>query len=136
MAGPLILVVEDEPLIMIDIESALRDGGYDVMSATTAEQAMLFLEEGAVPALGLITDIRLGGGQPSGWEIAHRARELSPTIGVIYMSGDSGSDWASKGVPESMFIQKPFASAQMVTAISSVLNSGSRPRTDAERSDD
>ena len=135
MPGPLILVVEDEALILADIESALRDGGYDVISATMAEHAMRQLE-GTEPPVGLITDIRLGGEQPSGWDIAHRARELCPGIGVIYMSGDSGGDWASKGVPESIFIQKPFASAQVVTAISSVLNSGSRLLAMAEKPDD
>lgn len=135
MTGPLILVVEDEPLILADIESALREGGYDVVSATMADHAMRQLESPEPPA-GLITDIRLGGEQPSGWDIAHRARELCPAIGVIYMSGDSGGDWASKGVPESVFIQKPFASAQMVTAISSVLNSGSRLMAVAEKPDD
>jgi len=136
MPGPLILVVEDEPLILADIESALIDGGYEVASATMADDAMRTLEESAEPPAGLITDIRLGGGQPSGWDIAHRARELSTGIGVIYMSGDSGADWASKGVPESIFIQKPFALAQMVTAISSVLNNSSRLPAIGEKSDD
>ena len=127
MTGPVILVVEDEPLILADIESALEDGGYEVVASATAADAMRYLEEGNDPPAGLITDIKFIGEKLSGWDIAHRAREQSSSIGVIYMSGDSGADWASKGVPESVFIQKPFASAQIVTAISSTLNDG--PRT-------
>jgi two-component system cell cycle response regulator CpdR len=37
------------------------------------------------------------------------------------MSGDSGHDWSSKGVPNSLMIAKPFAVAQIVTAISNLL---------------
>jgi len=135
MAGPIILVVEDEPLILADIEAALLDGGYEVLCCGTADQAMLHLENADEAPAGLITDIRLPGEQLSGWDIAHRARELSPEIGVIYMSGDSGGDWASKGVPESTFIQKPFASAQVVTAISTALNSGGGSRHGSGLSD-
>jgi DNA-binding response OmpR family regulator len=41
---------------------------------------------------------------------------------IIYMSGESAEDWAAKGVPGSMMIAKPFAPAQLVTAISNVIN--------------
>ncbi|RYD94332.1 MAG: response regulator [Sphingomonadales bacterium] len=134
MTGPIILVVEDEPLILADIESALQDGGYEVVSATTAAEAMRHLE-GDEAFSGLISDIRLAGEKLSGWDIAQRAREMSPSIGVIYTSGDSGAEWASRGVPESIFVQKPFASAQIVTAISTVLNSGGGSRPGAEKAD-
>lgn len=43
---------------------------------------------------------------------------------VVYMSGDSAEDWSSKGVPNSIMLSKPFAPAQLVTAISNLLNSG------------
>ena len=42
---------------------------------------------------------------------------------VIYMSGDSAEDWSSQGVPNSIMLSKPFAPAQLVTAVSQVLNS-------------
>ena len=69
----------------------------------------------------LITDIRMGEG-PDGWEIARRARELNPRLPVIYMSGDSAADWSAQGVPGSIMLQKPFASAQIVTAVASLIN--------------
>ena len=40
------------------------------------------------------------------------------------MSGNSAADWTSKGVPNSIMLEKPFAPAQLVTAISNLLNSG------------
>lgn len=77
----------------------------------------------AVPAevVRLITDIQLGGGA-NGWDVARRARELKPSMPVVYVSGDSSSHWEANGVPGSIMIQKPFALAQVTTAIAQLLN--------------
>jgi hypothetical protein len=40
------------------------------------------------------------------------------------MSGDSAEDWASKGVPHSIMLPKPFAPAQLVSAVSHLPNIG------------
>jgi len=70
----------------------------------------------------LITDInRLG--TLDGWDVAKRARELKPDMPVIYMTGLAADDWASRGVPNSLLLQKPFAPAQIVTAVAQMLNS-------------
>ena len=117
----LVLVVEDEPVICSMIEDALLEGGFQVACCGTADEALLFLDqEGNGPA-GLVTDIRVAS-DISGWDVARHARECYPQVGVVYVSADSGSDWSAFGVPGSIFIQKPFASAQIVTGISTVLN--------------
>ena len=69
----------------------------------------------------LITDIRLGTG-PDGWDLARHARELNARLPIVYMSGDSSQGHSARGVPDSLMIQKPFAPAQIVTAISTLLN--------------
>lgn len=116
----LLLLVEDEPLIMMNSEEALVDGGYEVITALSGSEAMARLQEHAAGFAGLITDIRLKGGV-DGWEVARRAREVNPTTAVLYMTGDSAAEWASQGVPNSQLVQKPFANAQLVTAISMLL---------------
>ena len=40
------------------------------------------------------------------------------------MTGAAADEWASKGVPNSILLQKPFAPAQLVTAVSNLLNTG------------
>ena len=40
------------------------------------------------------------------------------------MSGAHAADWASKGVPNSIMLEKPFAPAQLVTAVATLLNAG------------
>lgn len=117
----LLLLVEDEKPIAEFVTHALEDGGYSVIAANTGNSAIRSLDENISNICGLITDIRLPDG-PDGWEVARRARELKPDIPVVYMSGDSAADWSAKGVPKSLVLQKPFASAQLVTAISSLLN--------------
>jgi hypothetical protein len=43
-------------------------------------------------------------------------------IPVVYTTGAASADWGSNGVPNSVLLQKPFAPAQIVTAISQLLN--------------
>lgn len=127
MAGPIILAVENEPLILAGIESALADGGFEIVAVSSADLAMRYLQDCTVAPAALITDIKLSGDMLTGWDLAYRAREMWRSISVIYISGDSAADWKSKGVPESVFIQKPFAAAQMISAASAALNKGIRP---------
>lgn len=70
---------------------------------------------------GLITDVDLGGG-PSGWDVARHAREILPDIPVIYITGGSADEWSAQGVPGSILVAKPFAPAQIISAIASLLN--------------
>lgn len=65
----------------------------------------------------LVTDIDLGDNS-SGWEVARRARELFPDLPVVYVSGGSAHEWASRGVPGSVMLTKPFALAHLVVAVS------------------
>jgi DNA-binding NtrC family response regulator len=71
----------------------------------------------------LVTDINLQG-KMDGWEIAQHAREIDPEFPIVYMSGASAADWPSKGVPKSIMLEKPFAPAQLVTAVANLLNDG------------
>jgi DNA-binding response OmpR family regulator len=73
-----------------------------------------------------VIDINLLG-RMDGWEVARRAREIDPDFPVIYVTGGGADQWASHGVPNSVLLTKPFAPAQLVTAISNLLNRGTTP---------
>lgn len=115
-----VLVVEDEPLIWMELEDALRDGGYSPVLSATGEDAVSRLE-GANEMRALVTDVNLGAGMP-GWDVARHARELFPDMPVVYVTSVSREEWSAQGVPKSILIQKPFAPAQLITAISQLLN--------------
>ncbi len=116
-----VLVVEDEGLLLLEFEEALVNAGFNTVTASSARDALRTLNATSTRIHGVVTDIRLGSPQ-DGWEIARAAREIDPQIPVVYVSGDSALDWASKGVPNSIMLQKPFAMVQLVTAISQLLN--------------
>jgi DNA-binding response OmpR family regulator len=121
-AGKLLLLVEDEMLIAHALEDGLHEAGFEIRVSHDGASAVQVLEENPTQFCALLTDIRLPTGGPDGFDLAHRARELSPTMAVVYMSGDSAIEWSSKGVPKSIMLQKPFAIAQLVTAVSNLLN--------------
>ena len=117
---PTVLVVDDEALIAHTVETSLQDAGFEVVVAATGEEAIALIERQA-EICGLITDVNLGSGI-SGFDVARCARELMPELPVIYMTGHNAAEWSSQGVPNSVLLHKPFVGAQVITAISSLLN--------------
>jgi len=128
MSVSAVLVVEDEPLILLDVETALQEAGFEVVAVKDAEQALAAFDADPTKFKGLVTDIRLGNGK-SGWEIARHLRQANSTIPVIYMSGDSAIHWGAEGVPESVMITKPFFLPQIITALSTLMNAQPAPST-------
>jgi DNA-binding response OmpR family regulator len=122
---PAILVVEDDPLVHAIVEDALSDGGFQIDIASSGENAVGLLDTSNGKYRALVTDINLAIDGITGWDVARRAREINPSFPVVYMSGDSAEEWASQGVPNSIMLSKPFAPAQLVTAVSQLLNEGS-----------
>ena len=122
-----ILIVEDQPIIRASLAMALREAGYLVSESCSGEDAVGKLA--ASDIVGIVTDIRLGAGL-SGWDVARRARHQDPRMAIVYMSGDSAADWYTEGVPNSTMVQKPFSSAQLLVAVSHLLeNADLRPAT-------
>ena len=76
--------------------------------------------------IALVMDIKLRGGT-DGWETARAVRKINPTFPVIYMIGGAVGEWPFMGVPESVLLQKPFATAQLVTALSQHVNRNGLP---------
>jgi CheY-like chemotaxis protein len=117
----LILVVEDERLIQELVEAALTEGGFETEIVGSGEEAITLLQDDAANYRALLTDIHLKG-TLTGWEVAKRAREINPEMPVVYMTGAAADQWPSHGVPNSVLLNKPFAPAQVVTAVSQLHN--------------
>jgi DNA-binding response OmpR family regulator len=122
----LVYIVEDEEAIRQLLEDALTEGGFEVALAATGDEAIAMLDAKGAEFSALITDINLPG-KFSGWDVARHAREIKDTLPVIYMSGGSAHDWASKGVPQSQLMPKPFAVAQIVLAVTQLINAAAQP---------
>jgi DNA-binding response OmpR family regulator len=106
-----ILVVEDEALIAMDIQSLLEEAGYQVMGpVSTIGKAVALLKTG-MPDLALL-DVNLGGTDvfPLADELALRE------VKFIFLSGHS-----SRRLPDAHLgrplISKPFLPATVLEAI-------------------
>jgi DNA-binding response OmpR family regulator len=104
----------------MDLEDTLRGAGYDALVAANGAQAIVALDAFAADLRAVVTSIKIGDG-PDGWEVARHARRLKPSIPVVYISGTSPDDWTVNGVPNSILVEKPFAPAQVVIAVSTLL---------------
>jgi DNA-binding response OmpR family regulator len=121
-----ILVIEDDQSIQSLVADALSDGGFEPAIAPSGEEGVTLLKGGQIKYSALVTDINLRGTM-NGWKVAKKAREIDPAFPIVYMTGAAAEQWASHGVPNSILLTKPFAPAQLITAISNLLNAGSPP---------
>lgn len=114
-----LLVVDDEALIRMNLVGVLEAGGFTVHESGEGDMAIAEID-GQEILHGLVTDVNLGSAV-DGWGVARHARSKFPSIGVVYTTGDSADAWPSKGVPNSILLQKPFADAQVMDAVTTLL---------------
>jgi DNA-binding response OmpR family regulator len=119
---PVILVIEDEYALQGIVEDALTEAGFATDILSSGEEALTLFKGGLKNYKALVTDINLKG-KLNGWDVARRIREIEPACPVVYTTGAAGDEWASQGVPNSILLEKPFAPAQLVTAVSQLINS-------------
>jgi CheY-like chemotaxis protein len=79
-----ILVVEDEPFVLMLLTDFLGDLRYEVLSARDARMALGIIESGKEIDL-LLTDVGLPG--LNGWALAEAARALRPSLPIIFATG-------------------------------------------------
>jgi CheY-like chemotaxis protein len=114
LAERLILVVEDEPLVALDVLMVLREAGARVVAASYVETALCSVEHPDLSAA--VVDIRLGDG--NGTEVCRRLRHLG--VPFLMHTGnlppDVANDW-----PDVPVIKKPAGRGQIVAALQSLL---------------
>lgn len=111
-----ILVVEDDGLIALDIETTLQDAGVgEVTSLATVEDALRAVAESSFEAA--VVDLHLG---RSGWtyDVAARLREK----GVPFVLS-SGTLEVAEGFRDVPLVMKPFSADQLVTALAKITSS-------------
>jgi two-component system, cell cycle response regulator CpdR len=109
---PIALVVEDDPIQREMIALLLEETDYDVIQCEDAETAELAVKS-RHPAL-LVTDVSLVG-EMTGIELVERARQVSPSLRMIVMSGQPPGRALPDGVT---FFAKPFYPIELIREIS------------------
>lgn len=121
MADVCIFVVDDDFLIAQSVEDALTDGGFLTATANNGSDGLALMDKRGPECRALVTDVNLGD-KVTGWDVARAARMKFPYLPVVYVTADSSHEWTAHGVPESILITKPFAPAQVVSAVAQLLN--------------
>lgn len=114
-----ILVVEDEVLIRLPVADYLRDCGYRVLEASTAEEAQAILGAGE-PIEVLFSDIDLGPGM-NGFMLASWARRTYPNIRIVLTSGVTRMAQEAGDLCDGPFVQKPYAYSTLAEHIRRLL---------------
>ena len=105
--GLTFLVVEDEPLIAIDISMSLEDAGAKVTTTTTLKHAMLLVEHDGLA--GAIVDHSLGDGDSA----ALRTRLKERGVPFLVYSG-----FKAQGEP---YLSKPATPEQLIKALEKLI---------------
>jgi PAS domain S-box-containing protein len=121
-----VLLVEDEELVRQVIQEALTWGGYTVLEATSAGEAVALSASHEGPIDLLVTDLVMPG--RNGQELAARMTELRPGIAVLCISGYADQAVVHRGQldPGTAFLQKPFTPDTLLRTVREVLDEQSR----------
>ena len=108
-----ILLVDDEPLVRMGVAFLLEELGYLVWQASTAAQALEILSENPDIDI-LMTDFRMP--DVDGLEMIARAKEVSPSIRAVLMTGYAVDDdhFNSSDTPR---LAKPFGITELEQAL-------------------
>ncbi len=121
-AGERVLVVEDDDAVRRLIARALRERGYAVLEAETADRAEQ-LADGADGAVDLlVTDVVLPA--RNGPSLARQLRAAHPGMRVLYVSGYTQGTAVRHGMVEggSPLLSKPFRPEELARAVREVLD--------------
>jgi two-component system cell cycle sensor histidine kinase/response regulator CckA len=117
-----ILVVDDDAAVRKLIATVLRKGGYRVLEAHDANDALNICRRDGVNAGLVLTDMVMP--QMSGPILVGKLKELNPGIRVLYMSGYADDNIVRQGHldPGAPFIQKPFSSDSLLEKVRETLD--------------
>jgi CheY-like chemotaxis protein len=112
--SPLVLVIEDEPLLRIDAVQVLEEAGYNTLEAGNADEAIALLEARKDIRI-VFTDIQMPGSM-DGLKLSWAIRDRWPPIEMIITSGQKIP--SAEDMPERVrFLPKPYDSAKLVKAV-------------------
>jgi CheY-like chemotaxis protein len=111
---PVVLIVEDEPLVRFSAVRAIEDVGFEVIEAANADEAIRILENRSDIRV-VFTDIHMPG-SIDGLKLAHAVRNRWPPIKIIVTSGRGRV--SEQDLPEGgRFFAKPYKPTQITDTI-------------------
>jgi CheY-like chemotaxis protein len=118
-AGKRVLVVEDNPEILLSLADLLRENGCHVIAAPDGLSALARIETESVDLV--LTDLAMPGA--SGWEVATACRKRFPLapIGLITGFGDQLEPDKIERHGVQFVVAKPFTSTELLREVAAAL---------------
>jgi DNA-binding response OmpR family regulator len=112
-AGPLVLVVEDDPDLLALMDMILADAGYRVRTAPEGRAALARVAE-EMPAL-ILLDMRMPG--MNGWEFARAFRERHDRAApIVVVTAAEDARARAEEIAADGWLEKPFDLEDVVAA--------------------
>ncbi|MBI5513829.1 MAG: response regulator transcription factor [Deltaproteobacteria bacterium] len=122
--GKTILVIEDEPAMVLGLTDALAFEGYRAVAATTGRQGVA-LARSEVPDLVLL-DLMLP--DTNGFEVCALLRQQSRTVPIIILSARGQESDKIRGLDAGAddYVTKPFSVGELVARVRALLRRAER----------
>ena len=112
-----VLVVEDDPIVALAIDAALRDAGADeVVVCASIAGTMEALEQG--PAAAIVLDVHLADSS-DGWALAELVDLLGPKPPYIVFATGAPEDIPPEIAEMGPVFEKPYDPAQLAQVLAS-----------------
>ena len=121
-----ILIVDDEPRILLLMQSLLKANGYTVVTANDGESALGIVRGGGIDIM--VTDLRM---QPmDGMTLFKEIHAIAPSMPVILLTAYASVETAIEAMKLGIFdyITKPFKVDDMVACLKGPRKSWQNPR--------
>lgn len=115
-----ILIVDDEPNILLSLEFLFKKEGYQVFIARDGEEAMGIIEE-RVPEL-VILDIMMP--KVDGYEVCRHLKKHHRDVKVVFLTAKSKHQDIQKGMDlgADLYLTKPFSTKELVNKVKNLMN--------------
>ncbi len=113
-AKAIVLIVEDEPLLLMMAVDMIEDAGFSVVTARSADEAVAILLSRSDVRI-VFTDIDMPGSM-DGLKLAATIRDRWPPIDIIVTSGYR-QPTSAELPPRATFFAKPYRPSQVVGAL-------------------
>jgi two-component system NtrC family sensor kinase len=115
-----LLVVEDQEEVRQLVADSLEGRGHEVKTARDATEAIDLLSRDTHIQV-LLTDVILPGGM-TGMDLARKARELTPELKILVISGNAAEEAIqASGLERYTFLPKPFRLSDLNRAVDELL---------------
>jgi putative two-component system response regulator len=121
-----ILAIDDEDVIRMLVVEILESVGHEVVGAESAEHALELLDHGEFDLV--VSDVVMPG--LSGLELLEAARSRRASLPIVLVTGAGTYETLSQALTRGAagLVTKPFAHAELQTAVSDALERASRSR--------